>query len=172
MCECDEAESFLWLTQLSKKFRQKTSKYHHVDFLLGTPTVSEVYNVYVSVHILLAKLPNGHVVLELGGFQSFRLCADAAALLSRWWAEYNKKKEKKGSIDRRGTCINISDEMIDDRISKSLWHRRKIAFACECLAVRGAWRPAPGELIAAVGVSENWAESKWLRSCRSIMPLY
>lgn len=49
-----------------------------------------------------------------------------------------KKRKKKGSIDRRGTCINISDEMIDDRISKSLWHRRKIAFACECLVVRGA----------------------------------
>ena len=45
---------------------------------------------------------------------------------------------KKGSIDRRCTCINISDEMIDDRISKSLWHGRKIAFARECLAVRGA----------------------------------
>ena len=95
--------------------------------------------------------PNVQAVLWFWSLARFpvvwavRWCGCSSLTLMSWI------KKKKGSIDRRGTCINISDEMIDDRISKSLWHRTKIAFARECLAVRGAWRPAPGELIAAVG---------------------
>lgn len=57
--------------------------------------------------------------------------------------ELNKKKK---SIDRHTTCINISDEMIDDGVSKSFWHWRKIAFASECLPIHSAEGPPLGNL--------------------------
>ena len=43
----------------------------------------------------------------------------------------------KNHIDRRPTQINISDEMIDDRISKSLRHQKK---NCICLRVSARLR--------------------------------
>lgn len=50
----------------------------------------------------------------------------------------------KKTIDRHAVYINISDEMIDDGIFKSLWHERKIAFASEYLPVRNPEGPPLG----------------------------
>jgi len=51
---------------------------------------------------------------------------------------------KKTIIDCDVTSINISDAMIDDRIFKSLWHCRKIAFASEYLPVPDTEVPPQG----------------------------
>ena len=74
--------------------------------------------------------------------------------------QYTDELKKKIPIDHHSTCINISDEMIDDGISKSLWHRRKIAFASERLPVRDTEGPPQGSPSLQWGSVKTGAKSK------------
>lgn len=63
----------------------------------------------------------------------------------------DKKKKNPKSIDRRATCINISDEMIDDRIFKSLWHCRKKKLHLPPSVTNSEGPPGRKPIAAAVG---------------------